>query len=304
MLTQATREAVITAMQRISTGTDARSLGTACGIDLDDWQARFVDSPSRRLLLNASRQSGKTTATALKGLRIGLQHPGTTTAIFAAGERQAKIVLQAAKQFIKTARDGLFPKVAADSTTHIIFADDTQLLSMPATEATVRGVQGVRTLIIDEASRVPEALYIAIRPTIASVQEAVIIALSTPNGRRGWWSEAWHEGGDLWERWEVPATECPRITAEFLEEEKRELGERAWRQEYFGSFEAAEDAVFTEADIARQIAEDIDDWAYPGLGVAGETEPPVGPDTPKPFGEPPPDAAPADEWDVAGVAAR
>ena len=252
--------------------------------------------------MNASRQSGKTTATALRGLRSVLLHPGSRVAIFAVGERQAKIVLAAAKGFAKAAPAELFADVVADSTSHLQFSDGSEILSLPATEATVRGVQAVRTLIVDEASRVPESLYVAIRPTIASVDEATIIALSTPNGRRGWWAEAWFEGGDLWERVEVHATDCPRITDEFLAEERVALGERAFRQEYMGSFEAAEDAVFTEADIEKQAAEDLDDWLYPGLAVAGEQAVSVPDALPRPFGEAEPQADPG-EWDVSGVTA-
>src|SRR3712207_7516348 len=47
---------------------------------------------------------------------------------------------------------------------------------------------------------------------------------STPFGNRGWWFEAWRSD-ERWERYEVPASMCPRIPADFLEEERRTRSE-------------------------------------------------------------------------------
>ena len=43
-------------------------------------------------------------------------------------------------------------------------------------------------------------------------------------------------GGDAWTRVSVAATECPRIPAEFLEEERSQLGPVWFEQEYLCSF--------------------------------------------------------------------
>src|SRR5260370_11782705 len=54
-----------------------------------------------------------------------------------------------------------------------------------------------------------------------------LICLSTPHGRRGFFWDAWANGGQDLARIEVTADRIPRIAAEFLEKEKRCLGE-AW----------------------------------------------------------------------------
>ena len=59
--------------------------------------------------------------------------------------------------------------------------------------------------------------------------------MSTPYGKRGFFYEAWAYGED-WERHAVPATQCPRIPAAFLEEERREVGETWFAQEYLCEF--------------------------------------------------------------------
>jgi hypothetical protein len=68
--------------------------------------------------------------------------------------------------------------------------------------------------------------------------------MSTPRGRRGFFWEAWAHGGTRWERFSVPATECPRISREFLEEERAAMGERWFRQEFLCDFLDVNDGVF------------------------------------------------------------
>ena len=59
--------------------------------------------------------------------------------------------------------------------------------------------------------------------------------MSTPKGKRGFFSDIWHAGGE-WERILVTGPECPRIPADFLEKERREDGEKYYRQEYLCEF--------------------------------------------------------------------
>ena len=111
--------------------------------------------------------------------------------------------------------------------------------ALPGSEKTIRGYSGVGLLILDEAARVDDALYYAVRPMLA-VSGGSLMMLSTPFGKRGVFFEEW-QGGKGWERYEVPATECPRISPGFLAEEREALSARVFRQEYECSFEEIEE---------------------------------------------------------------
>src|SRR5262249_56619828 len=104
------------------------------------------------------------------------------------------------------------------------------------------GFSGVNLLIIDEASRVADELYYSVRPMLA-VSGGRLVALSTPFGTRGWWYEAWRSR-EPWQRFEVPATRCPRVSLAFLEEERRALGPWWYAQEYECVFADAQTAAF------------------------------------------------------------
>ncbi len=67
-----------------------------------------------------------------------------------------------------------------------------RIVSLPGTEGTVRGFSGVALLIVDEASRVDDALYHAVRPMLA-VSHGKLVLLSTPWGKRGFFYREWAE---------------------------------------------------------------------------------------------------------------
>jgi hypothetical protein len=56
--------------------------------------------------------------------------------------------------------------------------------ALPGTEKTIRGFSGAALLIVDEAARVDDALYYAVKPMLA-VSGGSLLMLSTPYGRRG-----------------------------------------------------------------------------------------------------------------------
>jgi hypothetical protein len=212
----------------------AYSVGLA---KLDPWQEDFLQSGSRRRLLNCSRQSGKSTMAGIIALHQALTSPGSLTLILAPAERQAK------ELFSKLAFSYRALGYAMPANSYrklgMELINGSRIEALPGSEKTIRGYSGVGLLILDEAARVDDALYYAVRPMLA-VSGGSLMMLSTPFGKRGVFFEEW-EGGKGWERYEVPAAECPRISAAFLAEEREALPERVYRQEYECSFEETED---------------------------------------------------------------
>ena len=92
-----------------------------------------------------------------------------------------------------------------------------------------------------------------------AVSRGRLIAPSTPFGTRGWWYDAWRSG-EPFERYAVPATDCPRISGEFLAEERRTLGEWWFDQEYLCRFLDAQSAAFRSEDIDAAFSEEIETW--------------------------------------------
>jgi hypothetical protein len=232
---------------------DRAAFARALGIEPDPWQEQLLRSSSDRTLLNCCRQSGKSTMSAILALHRALYHPGSLVLVLAPAERQAKELFSKAAGMYRTLGNPILPdsyrKLGMELT------NGSRIEALPGSERTIRGYSGVDLLILDEAARVADDLYFAIRPMLA-VSGGALLMLSTPAGRRGVFFEEWSEGHG-WERYEVPASEVPRISEAFLSEERRALPSRIYRQEYECSFEDVEDAMFAFEDVQAAITEEV-----------------------------------------------
>jgi Terminase large subunit, T4likevirus-type, N-terminal len=214
-------------------------------------------------LLLCSRQAGKSTTAAGLALGEALLTPKATVLLLSPSERQSGELFRKARDLYH----GLGRPIPAIRQTalQLELANGSRLVALPGKEGTVRGFSEVRLLVIDEAARVMDSLYYSVRPMLA-VSQGRLVALSTPFGQRGWFHVEW-TGPGAWARVRVTADQVPRITKEFLAEERRALGDRWFRQEYECSFESTVDAVFDYADIQAALSADVKPLFGPG-GVA------------------------------------
>jgi hypothetical protein len=216
-------------------------LAEAVGIELDDWQGDYLECQSPRRLLNASRQSGKSTVSALNALHDALSAPASLILIIAPSERQSLETFRKVAEFYNR----LGHSVPADSERKLgmELLNGSRIEGLPGSEKTIRGFSAPRRVIMDEASRIDDETFTAVLPMLAIGGGAMDI-LSTPAGKRGFFHEVASSEAGEWERWTIPATQVPRITPEFLEEQRRLMGERAYRQEFLCEFLDTDDAVF------------------------------------------------------------
>jgi hypothetical protein len=228
-------------------------LMTCAGLAPDAWQKQLLHSSSARMLLLCARQSGKSSVAAALALQAALLRPRAPVLLLSPSIRQSGEIFRKVQDLLHAL--GRPVGIVAESSLRLELANGSRILSLPGTEETVRGFSGVSLLIIDEAARVADALYYAVRLMLA-VSKGRLVALSTPFGKRGWFHEEWHGDGE-WERVRIVADQCPRITPEFLAEERRALGERWYRQEYLCSFEDAVDAVFSYEDIQAALNNEV-----------------------------------------------
>src|SRR3954447_8034019 len=213
------------------------------GFTPDSKQAVLLVEPLRRVLLNCSRQWGKSTITAAKAVHQAFTVAESLVVVLSPSARQSGEFLRKAGAF--TQKLGIRPRGDGDNEISLLFPNGSRIVGLPGMENTVRGFSAVSLMLIDEAARVDDNLYKAVRPMLA-VGDGALWLMSTPYGRRGFFYEEWTNGGDRWTRLSVPASECPRIRKDFLEEERATIGDRWFRQEYGCEFLGAEDSLFDE----------------------------------------------------------
>jgi hypothetical protein len=223
------------------------------GLELDDWQREVISSTGKRDLLNCSRQAGKSTTAAVLGLHEALYRPGSLTILVSPSQRQSSELfrkLTELRELLPTQ-----PELSEDNKLSLTVRGGGRVLSLPGSEATIRGFSGATLIVEDEASRVDDALYFSIRPMLA-VKGGRLILMSTPFGKRGHYWKEWSEGSS-WQRVEVPATAVPRISPEFLAEERSSMGSWWFEQEYLCQFKESTDAVFSHDAVMGALSDDV-----------------------------------------------
>jgi hypothetical protein len=212
------------------------------GLEPDPWQVEVLEAGHARLLLNCCRQAGKSTVVAMLGLVEAVFNPGTKVLLVSRSLRQSSELFRVVTDFYRRIGSPLLSRQTAEE---LQLTNLSRIVCLPCKEETIRGYSHVSLLVIDEAARVPDDLYRAVRPMLA-VSNGRLICLSTPYGKRGFFYEAWARGGNDWARIEVPAERIGRISSAFLEQERRALGLSWFRQEYQCSFEALEGLVYPD----------------------------------------------------------
>lgn len=220
----------------------------------DPWQADVLRSDADRILLNCCRQSGKSTTTSGLAVHTALVNAGALVLLLSPSQRQSSELFR--KCLDVYGASGRSVPSTAESALALELTNGSRIVSLPGREGTIRGFSSVDLLIIDEASRVEDATYYATRPMLA-VSGGRLVALSTPFGKRGWWFEAWEQGGPGWKRVRVTAEQCPRISPAFLAEERATMPRMLFASEYLGEFTESEDSVFAYEDVERAVTPSV-----------------------------------------------
>lgn len=224
------------------------------GIEPDPWQKRALRSTSLRILFNCCRQSGKSTTAGVLAAHKALYIPRSLVLLLSPTLRQSQELFAKTKAVLPVK-----PESATALTLELV--NGSRVVSLPGTEKTIRGYSGAALLIVDEAARISDELYHAVRPMLA-VSGGQLTMMSTPHGKRGAFFEAWQDGGPQWERYEISASECPRISPEFLEEERKAMPGFVFRQEYENSFEETEDQVFSHDLVTAAVTPEVEPLSF------------------------------------------
>jgi len=233
--------------------SDRAEFARMLGMTPDDWQERLLRSDSDRILINAARQSGKSTTTAIIALHRALYHPASLILCLAPSLRQSQELFGKIAGFYRDLDRPVLPQ--AERKLSVELENGSRIVTLPGTEKTIRGFSGAALLVVDEAARVDDGLYYAVRPMLA-VSGGALLMLSTPAGKRGVFYEEW-TNGVAWERYRVTAKECPRVSEAFLEEERRALPTWVYEQEYCCAFHDTEDAIFTYELVTRAVFPEV-----------------------------------------------
>jgi hypothetical protein len=229
-------------LNRLAIKLDPSLILDDIGIVPDAWQRRVLRSRSELLLLNAHRQAGKSLGVSGLAIKTALYDEGSLTLLVSASLRQSKELFK--KVGVAYKRLGApIPKVE-DSADMLSLANGSRIVCLPDSPETIVGYSAPQLIVIDEAARTSDQTFLSVMPMLA-ISRGRLVAMSTPMGLRGWWSDAWHDGGSAWERIKFTAPENNRIDPAWLAEQRKILGESWYAQDFLCEFRESVDQIFS-----------------------------------------------------------
>jgi len=225
------------------------------GFHVFPYQAELLHSQSKRIVACWARQTGKTTAIAIKVIHFAFTNANTTTLIVSRGLRQSMIMFGVIENFIMT--HPILPKSVVKSTrTMIQLSNESRIVALPCGPdgASLRGYTA-DLVVIDEAAFMSEDVIASVIFPMLATTNGTAIMLSTPWGRDHIFYRSF-KNPNYWSQ-HVKAEECPRISKEFLEEQRMDIGELRYKMEYEAEFVEDENSFFSQ-DLIRECVEDYD----------------------------------------------
>lgn len=226
----------------------------ALSFDAEPWQCDVLRSRAPRVGLNCCRQAGKSTIAAALALHTALHRPGALVLILAPSLRQSGELFRKLQGFLSQLPTR--PELAEENASTIALAGGSRIACVPASESTSRGYSNPALVILDEASRIEDEVIATVRPMLANGGGRLLM-LSTPNGQRGAFFAAYTDHRADWAWVEINATQIPRISPAFLDQERRALGDRVWKREYMTEFSETDGALFDLAQIQACMSESV-----------------------------------------------
>ena len=196
------------------------------------WQESFLRaSQGASILALTARQVGKTTVAAWAIAHAMLFRPGSLSVIACPAQRQSAESVRRVRTVLAQAG----AEFKSDNVYGLELSNGSRVLALPSSDDSIRGLTVDAWIVADEAARLTDDLISALRPMRARCPQTRFAMLST----------AWSRTDPFWQAWDSDDPSYLRLTAtadvdptlfrpEFLEQERRALGEDTFKREYLG----------------------------------------------------------------------
>jgi Terminase large subunit, T4likevirus-type, N-terminal len=196
-----------------------------------DWQSQFLRAPrGGSIIVLTARQVGKTTVASWAIAHFMLHNPGGLCVIACPAQRQsAEAVRRVHGDLIKVGAE-----LRVNNVYGLELKNGSRVLALPGSDDSIRGLTVDGWIVADEAARLTEDLISALRPMRARRPHARFAMLSTAWSRTDPFWTAWASDHPSWIRLRATAEIPGLLDAEYLEQERANMGEHKYGREYLG----------------------------------------------------------------------
>jgi hypothetical protein len=200
------------------------------GVEPTPWQQDFLRARrGASILVLTARQVGKTTAASWAIAHFMLFTPGGLSVVACPAQNQSAEAVRKVREIL----DRVGAELAVSNVYGLELKNGSRVKALPGSDDSIRGLTVDGWIIADEASRLDHDLISALRPMRARTQ-ARFVMLSTAWSRTDPFWTAWADDDPSWLRLKATAEVPGLFPAEYLEQERRGLGEHRFNREYLG----------------------------------------------------------------------
>lgn len=216
-----------------------------------------INNPKYRFVTAAlSRRIGKTYMSNIIGQLVSLV-PNSNILVISPNYNLSSISFELQRKFIRHFKIELERDNLKDKVIELANGSTIRMGSVSSVDSVVG--RSYDLIVFDEAaldSGGKEAFNVQLRPTLDKVN-AKTIFISTPRGKRNWFSEFYNRGwSDDFPEWASINADCyenPRITERDINEAKRSMSQAEFEQEYLASFTSFEGRVYNSFKVDRDV---------------------------------------------------
>jgi len=224
---------------------------------LSEPQRQVCSSTKRFRVLVTGRRFGKTHLCLTEILRKARFSDNGKIFYVSPTYRMSKEIMW--KQLKKKVKELRWVKYINETELTVILVNNCQISLKGADKSAdnLRGV-GLNFLVIDEFSDVPEEAWSEVlRPTISDKHvNGEVLFVGTPKGMGNWSFEMYQKGKSEdpeWASWKFTTIEGGQVEEHEIEQAKKDLDERSFRQEYLASFETYNGVVYYNFDREQNV---------------------------------------------------
>jgi len=233
------------------------------GFEPFPYQQKILRDKSKRIVACMGRQVGKTTTIAWKAIHYAYTNPNKLTLIVSPSLRQSMIMFDRILDLINSNKL-LSSSVVRQTRTIIQLTNGSQIIALPCSENLLRGY-AAHMIIVDEAAFLEDHVISQILFPMLAATNGALILLSTPWGKNNFFYQAFMNPD--YSVYHVPSSANPLISKSFLDEQRLNMTEDAFKMEYEAKFVETATSYFP-ADLIRkcvdpelELMKDVEAWS-------------------------------------------
>lgn len=206
------------------------------------WQVEFLRAPlGASIIALTARQAGKTTVATWAIAFTMLFTPGSLSVIACPAQRQSGEAVRRVREILLK----VGAELKSDHVYGLELKNGSRVMALPGSDDSIRGMTVDGWIVADEAARLSDDMMAALRPMRSRCPQSRLAMLSTAWSRTDPFWTIWTSEDPSWLRLNATAEIRGLFAPEFLEQERRALGEDAFKREYLGIPAGAQISPFT-----------------------------------------------------------